>query len=311
LQQIEQVRNVSSNVLIVGESGTGKELVARAIHSTSDRKTHRFAAINCGAIPENLLESELFGHKRGSFTDAKSNRIGIFEACNQGTLLLDEIGEMPIDLQVKLLRVLQEKEITPLGSSKSVKVNTRVLAATNRNLLADIKSGRFREDLYYRLSVITIENPPLNTRKSDIPILVEHFLRKMNSVFNKAIRPPTQDLEARLMTYSWPGNIRELQNCIERGVILSTDGELHLENMFQSLEHKAETNSLNGNLSREIFHQSLSAAKKDFEKEYLKQLLEITRGNISEMASMSSRYRADIYRLLTKHGLEWEGSKQS
>lgn len=307
LQQIDQVRNVSSNILIVGPSGSGKELVARAIHETSDRRQHRFAAINCGAIPANLLESELFGHKKGAFTDARTDRKGIFEACNQGTLLLDEIGEMPIELQVKLLRVLQEREVTPVGSTNSIKINTRVIGATNRNPIDEIKAGTMREDLYYRLSVITIELPSLRERRSDIPLLVEHFIRKMNERFHQKIQPPSQELQARLISYSWPGNIRELQNFIERGAVLSRDGQLHLDDMFQSLNHKTSPGKEEAkNIDDEIFQQPLSDAKMDFEREYLKQLLEMTRGNISEMARISKRYRADIYRLLAKHGLEWD-----
>ncbi len=308
LSQIERIKDVDSTVLVVGESGTGKELVARAIHNASKRVGRRFEAINCGAIPGTLLESELFGHKRGAFTDAKADRKGIFQMCEGGSLLLDEIGEMPLELQVKLLRVLQEREIQPLGAGRSVPVDVRVIAATNRNPLDEVRAGAFREDLYYRLAVITIELPPLRDRKSDIPQLVNHFLLKMKERFQKEITKPSRELEARLMAYDWPGNIRELQNAVERGVILSKDGDLHIEDMFSSLDHKMERPKEGKQvvLDEKMFAKPLSDAKQDFEKEYLRQLLEVTRGNIAEIARISHRYRADIYRLLSKHGLEWE-----
>jgi DNA-binding NtrC family response regulator len=309
LRRIDQVKNVDSTVLIVGESGTGKELVARAIHNSSARKGGRFEAINCGAIPSNLLESELFGHKRGAFTDAKADRKGMFEICQGGSLLLDEIGEMPFELQVKLLRVLQEKVVMPIGSSSTVHVDARVIAATNRVLQREVQNGKFREDLYFRLAVLTVELPPLRDRRTDIPLLISHFLEKMNNRFGKEIKMPSKDLQTRLMAYDWPGNIRELQNAIERGVVLSSDGELRIEDMLQPLvgphgsEQASDADIFGGS---DIFMKSLSEAKKDFEKTYLKQLLEITRGNISEIARISGRYRADIYRLLAKHGVEWE-----
>lgn len=308
-EQIEQVSAFDSNVLILGESGTGKELVARAIHAASRRVDKQFQAINCGAIPANLMESELFGHKRGAFTDAKVDRKGIFQICEGGTLLFDEIGEMPLALQVKLLRVIQERQISPLGAGHSIPIDVRVIAATNRNPLTEVSAGTFREDLYYRLAVITIELPSLRDRKSDIPILVRHFLDKMNERFGKEIAPPTPDVEARLMACDWPGNIRELQNAIERGVILSRDGKLHIEDMFQSLDYKAvlpqhaAPDPTNG---EPITSKPLSDAKQDFERQYLRQLLEMTRGNITEVARISERYRADVYRMMAKHGLGWE-----
>lgn len=305
LMKIAQLKDVSSTVLITGESGTGKELVARAIHNVSQRSQQRFEAINCGAIPETLLESELFGHKRGAFTDAKMDRKGLFELCSEGTLFLDEIGEMPLNLQVKLLRVLQEKEVMPLGSSHGIKVNTRVIAATNRNLPEEVRSGRFREDLYYRLAVLQIRLPALRERRDDIPVLISHFLERYNERFGKSVQPPSKELEARLLAYSWPGNIRELQNAVERGVVLAQDDKLALENMLEPADQGlpcADTD----NVIDAFCQKPLSAAKQDFERSYLSHLLQITRGNISEMARISGRYRADIYRLLTKHGVQWE-----
>lgn len=305
MTKIAQLRNVNSTVLVTGESGTGKELVARAIHRVSQRSTQRFEAINCGAIPETLLESELFGHKRGAFTDAKADRKGLFELCSDGTLFLDEIGEMPLNLQVKLLRVLQEKEVMPLGSSHGIKVNTRVIAATNRNLTEEVRSGRFREDLYYRLAVLQIRLPALRERREDIPMLVSYFLERYNESFGKTVQPLSKELESRLLAYSWPGNIRELQNAVERGVVLAQDDKLVLENMLEPVD-QAGLGSGEEEIIDSFCQKPLSAAKQDFERSYLSHLLQITRGNISEMARISGRYRADIYRLLTKHGVQWE-----
>lgn len=305
ITMIDKIRNVDSTVLILGESGTGKEVVARAIHATSPRAAERFNAINCGAIPEQLLESELFGHKKGSFTDAKADRKGIFEVCSAGTLLLDEIGDMPMPLQTKLLRVLQEKQITPIGSSTTININTRVIAATHRDILDEAKSKRFREDLYYRLSVVVIRIPPLRHRIEDIPILTNHFLDQFNQRFEKEVRPAKNTLMARLMAYDWPGNVRELQNAIERAVVLSNDGELNIEDMFQHLSLKSSSyGSDDSGLSAGVFSMPLTEAKQAFEKTYLEHLLKLSGGNISEAARISGRYRADIYRLMNRYGFD-------
>lgn len=306
LKQIEQVCNVPSNVLIIGESGTGKELVARAIHNTSHRNSKRFAAINCAAIPENLLESELFGHKKGAFTGATNDRKGVFELSSGGTLFLDEIGEMPLNLQVKLLRAIQEKEITPVGSSQTIAINTRILAATNRNPREALRDSQIRPDLYYRLSVITIHLPALKDRTSDIPVLVNYFLDKYCSQFEKVIKRPTEEVMAKLVNYTWPGNVRELQNAIERAVVLSVDGAIHTEDLFDHSDTFPTRNQQGTHLQDSIFDHTLSRAKRDFEKEYLKHLLHATHGNITNMAKISNRYRADIYRLLSKHGLDMD-----
>lgn len=306
---ILRLRNVDSTVLISGESGTGKELVARGLHDASVRCNERFEAINCGAIPENLLESELFGHRKGAFTDAKSDRKGIFEICTNGTLFLDEIGEMPINLQSKILRVLQEKEFTPVGGGQSIKVNTRIVAATNKNLQEEVKLGRFREDLYFRLSVIPVVVPPLRTRKEDIPWLVKHFVKRFNDRFKRQIAEPSHEIMSRLLAHSWPGNIRELQNMIERAVVMSQDQVLHLEDLFLgSNANTAEMkNVVNGGIiqdtaiNSDVFELPLSQAKQAFEKAYLEHLLEVSDGNITEAAAKSGRYRADIYRLMHKY----------
>jgi two-component system response regulator AtoC len=222
---IQKIADFKTTVLVSGESGVGKELVARAIHARSTRKGAPFVAINCGAIPENLLESELFGHKRGAFTDATSDRRGLFEEAHGGTLLLDEIGELPLNLQVKLLRVLQEESIRKLGDTKDVKVDVRIITATHRDLAAEAKAGRFREDLFYRINVLPIAIPPLRQRREDIHLLLDHFVARNNARLGTHIRGLAPDARKLLMDYSWPGNVRELENTIERAMVLA-DAEI-------------------------------------------------------------------------------------
>ncbi len=217
---ITKITEFKTTVLVSGESGVGKELVAKAIHNSSNRKTRPFVAINCGAIPENLLESELFGHKKGAFTDASSDRHGLFEEANGGTLFLDEIGELPLNLQVKLLRVLQEESIRKLGDAKDIKVDVRIIAATHRDLTAEVAAGRFREDLFYRINVLPIAVPPLRERREDIAILLDHFLDRNNARLGTQIRGVSAEARKVLMDYSWPGNVRELENTIERAMVL-------------------------------------------------------------------------------------------
>ncbi len=305
---IDRLKSVDSTVLILGESGTGKEVVARALHDSSKRGAQLFSAINCGAIPENLLESELFGHRKGSFTDAKADRKGIFELCTNGTLLLDEIGDMPLVLQTKLLRVLQERTVTPIGASTPIPIGTRVIAATHRDILDEARSKRFREDLYYRLSIVIIRIPPLRHRTEDIPLLTDHFLKIFNQRFSREVRMPPHTTMARMVAYDWPGNVRELQNAIERAVVLSTDGELTTENMFQHLApgREADPKAAAGTalLESAVFNLPLTEAKQAFERAYLERLLRENSGNISEVARLSGRYRADVYRLLQRAGLE-------
>lgn len=224
-RMIDKVKDINSNVLILGESGTGKEMVARAIHYGSCRKDYHFEAINCSAIPVNLLESEFFGHRKGAFTGADTDHKGKFEFCHKGTLFLDEIGDMDQAIQAKLLRVIQDKEITPVGTNQKINVDVRVIAATNKDLKKAVEEGRFREDLYYRLNVITIIVPPLRERKEDIPFLVQHFIQKYNERFNKQISGIDSLAMRTLERYRFKGNIRELENIIERGVALS-DGKM-------------------------------------------------------------------------------------
>ena len=233
LRQIEQVAPTDSTVLIRGDTGTGKELLARAIHHLSPRRARSLVKVNCGAIPVNLVESELFGHEKGSFTGALQRRIGRFELADGGTIFLDEIGELPLDAQVKLLRVLQEREVERVGSGHSTKVNVRVIAATNRDLHAAAKAGSFRADLLYRLNVFPIEVPPLSARASDIPLLVNRFVTKFSTKMGKKINGVSQATMDRLMTYSWPGNIRELENVIERATILAKGLTLQIDDVLQ------------------------------------------------------------------------------
>jgi two-component system response regulator AtoC len=222
---IQKIADFKTTVLVSGESGVGKELVAKAIHARSSRKNAPFVAVNCGAIPENLLESELFGHKKGAFTDANADRRGLFEEATGGTLLLDEIGELPLNLQVKLLRALQEETIRRLGDTKDVKVDVRIITATHRDLGAEAKAGRFREDLFYRINVLPIHIPPLRARREDIHLLIDHFLTRNNARLGTQVRGFAPDARKLLMDYAWPGNVRELENTIERAMVLA-DGEI-------------------------------------------------------------------------------------
>lgn len=218
---VQKVAGTSANILIQGESGTGKELVARSIHFNSKRADAPFLAVNCGALPESLLESELFGHTRGSFTGAVADKKGLFRSANGGTLFLDEVSEMPLALQVKLLRALQEHEVTPVGSAEAIKFDARIIAATNKRLDTEVAEGRFREDLFYRLNVVEIDVPPLRERRDDIPLLAKHFLAKNARSHNSSEKFLSDDAMASIIRYSWPGNVRELENVIERAVILS------------------------------------------------------------------------------------------
>jgi len=223
---IEKVADYKSTVLVTGESGTGKELVARALHERSRRAAEPFVAVNCGAIPANLLESELFGHVKGAFTDANQTRRGLFEEAHRGTLFLDEIGEMPMSLQVKLLRVLQEEEVRRIGDNKAVPVDVRVVAATARDLAEEVKLGRFREDLFYRLNVLPVHIPPLRERSEDIPVLVAHFLEETNRRLGTRVRTVSAEAAQRLASHGWPGNVRELQNVVERAIVLADGDEI-------------------------------------------------------------------------------------
>jgi formate hydrogenlyase transcriptional activator len=232
---INQVASTNVTVLVMGETGTGKELIARAIHALGPRKNQRLVTVNCGALSPTLIESELFGHEKGAFTGAVSRKVGRFELANGGTLFLDEIGELPLDLQVKLLRVLETSEFERLGGNTTIKVDVRVIAATNRNLTVEIQKGNFREDLWYRLNVFPITSPPLRERVVDIPLLVEFFLSRICAKFGRELKVIPPETMSKLCNYSWPGNIRELANAVERSVIQSSGGFLELEGEFDSM----------------------------------------------------------------------------
>ncbi len=309
MDDLEKIKDVDATVLLYGESGTGKELIARAIHRLSKRSGAKFEAVNCAAIPEALLESELFGHKKGAFTDARNDRKGILEVCAGGVLLLDEIGEMPLSLQAKLLRVLQEKEFTPIGSTQALKVTTRIIAATNRDLEEEVARGRFREDLFFRLNVLPLYVPPLRQRQGDVPLLAHHFIDRFNARYGKALRPPSRELLARLASYPWPGNVRELSNSIERAVVLSKSDQLDIEDVLRrKMSPQRGAPGLN---EAPDYAQTLSyaEAKEGFERSFLMRILTVAKGSIAEAARLSGRYRSDIYRLMERYGINPEEFK--
>ena len=295
LSQVAQIAPTESTVCLYGESGTGKELIAKAVHMGSLRSEGPFVAINCGAIPEGLLESELFGYVKGAFTGANAPKKGLLEQADGGTLFMDEIAELSPPLQVKLLRVFQEYEFYPVGGVKPIKLDIRVVAATNQDLWKAISEGKFREDLYYRFHVIPIYLPPLRDRAEDIPLLAHHFLRKFSGEMSKSISGFSPEAMQRMMLHRWPGNVRELANVVERAVALATDAEITPDHLL---------------LGREKSHGSrhkllpLNEAREEFERAYLFQLLTATGGNISRAASTAGRYRAEFYKLLRKHDLD-------
>ncbi|MEI6126145.1 MAG: sigma-54 dependent transcriptional regulator [Pseudomonadota bacterium] len=279
---IKKVSGFKSSVLITGESGTGKELVAKALHYNSPRKDKTFLAINCGAIPEALLESELFGHKKGSFTGATQDRKGFFEEADEGTLFLDEIGDIPLNLQVKLLRALQEGEVRRVGEDRAFSIDVRVIAATAKNLLREVEAGAFREDLYYRLNVLPIHIPPLRERKEDIPLLIEHFIQKYNKSHALTCKGVTQGALKSLLDYSWPGNIRELENIIERSMILAEQDTLHADTIPENITASGEDEAAT------IPEDSLSIKKhtRRLEEKLIRKALKKTGGNKTRAAKL-------------------------
>jgi two-component system response regulator GlrR len=292
LSQARRVAASDASVCIFGASGTGKELLARAIHRASPRAEASFVAVNCGAIPEGLLESELFGHKKGSFTGAVSDRRGLFQAAQGGTLFLDEIGDMPLPLQVKLLRALEERKIRPVGSHEQYDVDVRVIAATHRKLEERIASGEFREDLYYRLNVVKLYIPALAERREDIPLLANAFLARLGARYRRDGLTLSPEAIELLVSAPWPGNVRQLLNVIEQAVALSATGIIPDSLIRQALNTK------------ESELTPLDAARKAFEREYLVRILKITGGNVSKAARLAGRNRTEFYRLLERHSLE-------
>jgi DNA-binding NtrC family response regulator len=291
---IRRVADSPTNLLITGESGTGKELVAKAIHYNSSRREAPFIPVNCAAIPEPLLESELFGHVKGAFTDAKNDKRGLFEEANAGTLFLDEISELPLLLQAKLLRAIQEREIRRVGATRSIAIDVRIIAATNLNLAEETKAKRFREDLYYRLNVIEIRLPPLRERREDIPLLVDAFLKRSREANRKPVQGITESALALLVDYAWPGNVRELENVVERGVTLTRGDKLVPEDlppMIQGL--RGDRRAVDEAADRILPLQ-------DIEQEYILRILEKAGGNKYQAAQLLGIDRKTLYRKLAE-----------
>jgi two-component system response regulator GlrR len=291
-EQIEQIARTDFTVRIYGESGTGKELVAKAIHIHGRRQNAPFIAVSCAALPETLLESELFGHEKGAFTDARQSRRGLFAMADKGTIFLDEICETPPAVQVKLLRVLQEQEFKPVGGERTLKVDVRVIAATNKDLKKEVEEGRFREDLYYRIQVIPLDLPPLRERREDIPLLAEHFLKIYGRKLGKTIEGITPEAMRKMMAYDWPGNVRELENKIEHAVAMTAGTRMVPEDILLS------------GMGQGSVMRTFDEAKEEFEKEYLRRLLAATKGNFQEAARLAQRQRSGLYYLAKKHGLK-------
>ena len=292
LTKARLVAESDASVFVTGESGTGKELLAQAIHRASPRRDAPFVAINCGAIPEPLLESELFGHVKGSFTGATRDHRGLFQTADTGTLFLDEIGDMPVTLQVKLLRVLQEKQVRPVGSTQSFPVDVRVISATHRNIEAEMAAGNFREDLYYRLNVVALQLPPLAERREDIPVLAKHFLVQLAEKYRKPITGFSPDALEAFVAASWPGNIRQLYNVVEQSVALSTTPIVSPTLVQQAIQHQQKE------------FASFEEARRKFERDYLAQLMRMTEGNVTQAARLAKRNRTEFYKLLQRHQLD-------
>jgi len=296
LELVERAAEFKTTVLLTGESGTGKEVLARALHAQSARRHQAFVAVNCGAIPEALLESELFGHAKGAFTGADRARRGLFTEADGGSLFLDEIGELPLPLQVKLLRVLQEEEVRPVGDSKSRSVDVRVIAATARDLSREVAEGRFREDLFYRLDVVRVTVPPLRERREDIPLLVDHFLAQFRASLGKNVRGVADDALGKLVAYAWPGNVRELENVIERAVILANEDRITLRELPENLKGSAQAAAPAAPPIPSDF--SLGAARRRFETAWIRDALEAAKGNRTHAARLLGiSHRALLYKL--------------
>jgi two-component system response regulator GlrR len=291
LEQAYRVAQRDVSVLITGASGTGKELLAKAIHNASPRATKPFVAINCGALPEHLLESELFGHSKGAFTGAVTEHAGLFREADGGTLFLDEIGDMPVALQVKLLRALQERQIRPVGSAKTMPINVRVLSATHRDLQQAMADGSFREDLYYRLNVVNLQLPTLEQRAEDIPLLARHVLQQSAERHHVKVTRFSDDALQLLATAKWPGNVRQLVNVVEQCVALTQSPVISALLVEQALSQNSS------------YWPTLTEARDQFERQYLIRVLQMTEGNVTRAAELAGRNRTDFYKLLKKHEL--------
>lgn len=313
LDVVTRIAKLDSTVHVQGESGTGKELIAKAIHLASDRKDQNFVALNCAALPESLLESELFGHEKGAFTGAVKTTKGLFTQAHGGTLFLDEIGDMPLATQSKLLRALQERQFYPVGSQAPVEVDVRVIVATNKDLQEQVKKGLFRDDLFYRIHVIPIYLPPLRERKEDILPLADHFLKKCIVQMKRDVKAIAPEALRKMMLHDWPGNVRELENSIEYAVAMTQkdtiteDYVLPTKNIMRE-EEKSSTQDRAPATDEMI--KPLKDARDAFERDYLVQVLALTEGNVSQAAKLAGKYRADFYDLLKKHQLKVDEFKK-
>jgi len=295
---LSRVAEADVSVLVLGESGTGKELVARAVHTRSQRKDGPFIAVNCSALPEALLESELFGHTRGAFTDARSPRRGLFQQAHGGTLFLDEIGDLPLSLQPRLLRALQERKVRPVGSDTEIDIDVRVLAATNQDLESAVSEKLFRGDLYYRLNVVQVRLPPLRARGNDVLLLAQHFLRQTAARLDKHVERMSPSVAERLLAYSWPGNVRELQNCIERAVALTAYDQLGVDDLPEKIRDYRPSQVL---LASD--HPSELVTMDEIERRYILRVLDVVSGNKSLAAQILGFDRRTLYRKLERYGI--------
>jgi DNA-binding NtrC family response regulator len=303
---IEKVAQTDISVLITGESGTGKELVARDIHARSRASSGPFVALNCAAMPEELIESELFGHEKGAFTGAAAKRVGKFEAANNGTLFLDEIADMSLSTQAKVLRVLEDKQFQRLGSNETLSTSGRVISATNQQLEEQVESKKFREDLYYRLCVVNIKLPPLRERNEDIPILAQSFCNRLSLIYRGFALKISSDVLKVFLEYNWPGNVRQLKNCIERAVVLTEGDEITLDVLPQELLNKPLNNKVSTGNPSEIsisLQSDFRNARREFERKYIEGCLERTDGNITKAAMLLGMHRQSLQHKLKELGL--------
>jgi len=305
-ETIQMVAKTDLTVLITGESGTGKDLTARAIHALSSRSRQPFVVVNCPAVPENILESELFGYRKGAFTHATQNRIGLFQEAHRGTIFLDEIGDISNSIQTKLLRVLQEKEIKPLGDTKSIQVDVRVVASTNRNLEEKIRRGEFREDLYYRLNVLPIILPALRERREDIPPLADHLLAKRCAELGKPPKTVSPELMDLFLKHPWEGNVRQLENIILRGILFAPREQIRPEDVGFGQMSSATTSMVESNLARLPYREAKEDALRRFNSEYLQELLKTTQGNVSQAAQLCGLERQGLQQVMRRYGIRAE-----
>ncbi len=313
LDTVSRIADTESTIYLQGESGTGKEVIAKAIHLASSRRDKPFVAVNCAALPEPLLESELFGHEKGAFTGADKSTRGLLSQANNGTFFLDEVGDMPLSIQAKLLRMLQDRQFYPVGSEKPVLVNVRIIVATNKDLEQEVAKGNFRLDLFYRLHVIPIHLPPLRERKEDIPLLADRFLKQIAQQMHKDLKGITPEAMQKLMLYEWPGNVRELENTLEYAIAMTrhdmlTEDTILIKGAAGNARPEVLNSFINGT---KISVKSYKTAKYEFEKEYLLHLLKLCGGKASEAAKLAGKSRADFYELLRKHEIKIDEFKRT